>query len=107
MNKLISAEERFELANSFRSAKIQHLYLLGHSALPKSKSVTLSTKIQLLYILSLLFRIMFMGKLPGDNGWKLQEAKGNLCVQNQHCAKVHFCTTSNCNSPSASKFSKF
>ena len=31
-----------------------------------------------------------MGKLPGDNGWKLQEAKGNLCVQNQHCAKVHF-----------------
>jgi len=52
-------------------------------------------------------RIMFMGKLPGDNGWKLQEAKGNLCVQNQHCAKVHFCSASNCNSPTASKFSKF
>ena len=48
-----------------------------------------------------------MGKLPGDNNWKLQEAKGNLCVQNQHCAKVHFCSTSNCNSPTASKFSKF
>ena len=46
---------------------------------------------------------MFMGKLPGDNGWKLQEAKGNLCVQNQHCAKVHFCSTSNCNSPTAQK----
>ena len=25
---------------------------------------------------------------------KLQKAKGNLCVQNQHCAKVHFCSTS-------------
>ena len=35
-----------------------------------------------------------MGKLPGNNGWKLQEAKGNLCVQNQHSAKVNFCSTS-------------
>ena len=25
---------------------------------------------------------------------KLQKAKGNLCVQNQHSAKVNFCSTS-------------
>ena len=49
-------------------------------------------------------RVMFKGKFPQDNTWKLKEVKGVLCINDENdprCGKVHFCSTSFCNTPTA------